>query len=262
MSDDSEQKLVEKNAGKAKVSLPWSPWLAVVIVVVVYFVAQFAGGFIVSIIAGLTHGSSANDWLKNSTLAQFIYVLLAEALTLWLLWLFMRSRRRNFTVIGLTRPQWIDIGYTIGGVAIYYLMYLILISVLSALIPELNVDQKQQLGFDHVKGVVPLVLTFISLVILPPFVEEIMFRGFLFTSLKKAMPVIAAALITSGIFAIAHLEIGNGGPLVWVAAIDTFILSLMLVYLRQKTGRLYASMGAHSLKNLVAFLLLFIFHVH
>jgi membrane protease YdiL (CAAX protease family) len=122
------------------------------------------------------------------------------------------------------------------------------------------VEQSQELGFNPV-GTVELILTFISLVILPPLVEELLMRGYLYTSLKKKLSKIAAALVTSVIFAAAHLQFGSGAPLLWVAAIDTFVLSLFLVSLREKTGGLWASMTLHATKNLIAFMSLFIFHI-
>ena len=100
-------------------------------------------------------------------------------------------------------------------------------------------------------------LVFISLVLLPPVVEEIVARGFLYTGLRSKLPKIVAALITSALFAAAHLQWGSGAPLLWVAALDTFTLSLVLVYLREKTGGLAASMGVHMLKNGLAFVVLF-----
>jgi membrane protease YdiL (CAAX protease family) len=106
-----------------------------------------------------------------------------------------------------------------------------------------------------------LTLTFISLVILPPLVEETLMRGYLYGSLRKNMSKIGAALVTSIIFASAHLEFGSGAPLLWIAALDTFVLSLFLVYLREKTGSLWAGMLVHALKNGIAFASLFIFHL-
>jgi membrane protease YdiL (CAAX protease family) len=49
--------------------------------------------------------------------------------------------------------------------------------------------------------------------------------------------------------------------LLYIAAIDTFTLSLILVYLREKTGGLWSSMGLHAIKNGIAFVSLFIVHV-
>jgi len=57
------------------------------------------------------------------------------------------------------------------------------------------------------------------------------------------------------------LQARSGQPLLWVAGIDTFILSLVLIYLREKTDSLYASIGLHMLKNTIAFLGLFVFKV-
>jgi membrane protease YdiL (CAAX protease family) len=49
------------------------------------------------------------------------------------------------------------------------------------------------------------------------------------------------------------LQTGQGASLLWAAGVDTFVLSLVLVYLREKTGALYAGMLVHSLNNLIAF---------
>ena len=103
---------------------------------------------------------------------------------------------------------------------------------------------------------------FISLVVLPPIVEEILVRGFLYTSLRKYLPRIWAVIIASALFAAAHLPEGNSGAgLLWVAAVDTFILSAVLIYLREKTDKLWASMMVHGMKNGIAFLSLFVFRV-
>jgi membrane protease YdiL (CAAX protease family) len=93
-------------------------------------------------------------------------------------------------------------------------------------------------------------------------VEEILFRGFLYSGLKKSLPKIWAVLLTCTIFAAPHLLEGGSSGLLWVAGIDTFILSLVLIWLREKTGRLYASMGLHALKNFIAFASLFLLHAH
>ena len=43
--------------------------------------------------------------------------------------------------------------------------------------------------------------------------------------------------------------------------LDTFILSLVLIYLREKTGGLWASITLHAFKNGVAFVALFALHI-
>ncbi|MGC1176912.1 MAG: type II CAAX endopeptidase family protein [Candidatus Saccharimonadales bacterium] len=231
--------------------------------VAIYYVSQLFGGLLISIYPITRHWSNAqaNDWLGNSVVAQFGYILLAEAFTIGAIYLFLKRYRLGFKVIGLRRPRWTDLGYGLAAVPFYYVLYLLTVGVASHLIPGLDVNQQQQIGFDNVHGVAALILTFISLVILPPLTEEIMVRGFLYSSLKKAMPTIAAVIVTSAIFASAHLpEGGATGPL-YIAALDTFVLSLVLIYLREKTGGLWASMTLHAVKNGVAFMALFILHV-
>lgn len=240
--------------------VPWSPWIAVIFVVLVYYMSQVFGGVFVSIYPLLKHWSSAQStsWLNNSVLAQFIYVLLAESFTIGAIYLFLRLYKTNFRVIAFRRPRLRDPLYGLLAVPVYYVLYLVAVGVISHFVPSLNINQQQDIGFMHVHGAGPLILTFLSLVVLPPITEEILVRGFLYGSLKKWMPQIAAAIVTSIIFASAHLpEGGSGGPL-YIAAIDTFVLSLVLVYLREKTGSLWASITLHACKNGVAFVALYI----
>lgn len=77
---------------------------------------------------------------------------------------------------------------------------------------------------------------------------------------KKGLRVLPAAIVTSLIFAVGHLAESSQGPL-YVAAIDTFVLSLVLIYLREKTGRLWASIGLHAIKNAIAFVTVFVLGV-
>ena len=265
MSKDSSKKPQtpqEPEASNMEPKIPWNPVLAVVAVIVIYFVSQFAGGLVLSLYPALRHwnNTQANDWINNSILAQFIYVLIAEGLTVLFVWQFLKYFKVSLKTIGIKRFKSEDILYALMGYGIYFVANAVVLLVASKLIPSLNVNQQQQLGFNNVSGVGQLVLTAISLVILPPIAEEILMRGFLYTSLKKSIPKIAAALITSIIFATGHLEFGEGAPLLWAAALDTFVLSLVLVFVREKTGRIWGSMGVHAINNSVAFMTIYIFH--
>jgi membrane protease YdiL (CAAX protease family) len=247
-----------------KNAVPWNPWLAVLFVVIVYFASQVVGGLVISIYPALRHWDSAvaNHWLQNSVSAQFIYVLLAEAFTIGAVLGFLRHYKVSVKMIGLRRPRWSDPVYGLAAVVPYYILYILTVGLVSHFVPSLNVNQQQDIGFTSVHGIAQLTLTAISLVILPPLTEEILVRGYLYSSLKKGMPQVAAVIVTSLIFASAHLpEGGAAGPL-YIAALDTFVLSLVLIYLREKTGSLYASMTLHAIKNGIAFVALYILHTH
>lgn len=238
----------------------WSALESVSVTIFIYFAGQILGGLLAYGLALLTGRTNTLtlDWLQKDIYGQFFSILFIEAISVGLLYLFVKHRRSGLKSIGLWgRPKWIDAGYVLIGYLVYFLLYLVVINVATKLTP-INVDQAQQIGFDKAHGL-QLVPVFISLVILPPIAEELLMRGFLYTGLKQKLPKIVAAVITSGLFAVAHLQVGSGAALLWVAAIDTFILSLVLIQLRDHTGKLWAPIGLHTLKNLIAFLTLFIF---
>lgn len=241
----------------------WGPWSAVIVVVVVFLVAQLVASYVViAAHAWFLGKTNVTNWLNSSILAQFLYVLIAEVLTVSMVVWFIRWRKGSIKSIGLRKANWEDVPWAIIGYVGYLVIYIVVVGVLSGAIKSLNVNQSQQLGFSETTTGWALVPIFISLVLLPAVAEEFLFRGFLFSGLKKSMPVIWAAVLTSLIFASPHLLESNGGGLLWIAGIDTFVLSLVLCWLRQKTKRLYAGMGVHALKNAIAFISLFLLHVH
>lgn len=243
--------------------VPWNPWLAVFFTLLIYFGSQLLAGVLISVYTGLQRWPTdrALDWLSESIGAQFAFVLLAEAITLTALFLFLRHYKTSFKTIGLRRPRWSDAAYGLAAAVPYYVLYVAVVAIVSAVVPGLNVDQEQEIGFKNAVGFIALSLTFVSLVILPPLTEEIVVRGFLYSSLKKALPLIGAVVMTSLIFAVAHLPMGGAAGPLYIAAIDTFVLSLVLIYLREKTGGLWAPVTLHAIKNAIAFLAIFIFHV-
>ncbi len=80
--------------------------------------------------------------------------------------------------------------------------------------------------------------------------------------MKRSLPKLAAIVLASAVFAAGHLEFGNGGPLVWVAAVFTFVLALVLTVLREMTGRIWAGIFLHALVNGVSFFFLFVVGTH
>lgn len=199
--------------------------------------------------------------LSNSITAQFFYILLAEALTVLAVFGLLKLFRWNWKTIGLTRPRLVHPLLGLAAVVPYFVIYIMMAQLVSKLVPSFDIGQAQEIGFGGASGVLQLTLTFISLVILPPLAEEITMRGFLYTGLRKWLPRIVAALAVSVLFGAAHLsEGGAAGPL-WVGALDTAILSMILIGLREWTGNLWAGITLHMAKNFIAFLALFIFHV-
>jgi membrane protease YdiL (CAAX protease family) len=245
-----------------KQTVSWGPIVAIGSTIAIYFAAQAIAVIILTYYGDLHHWDTQriNDWLNGSINAQFAYSVMAEGLGLVILFVILKKYKTSFKAIGVKKPRFRDIYYVIGGFLVYFTSLYIATELVKKVYHNLNLNQQQAVGFQSASGT-GLVLVAISLVIFPAIVEELLFRGFLFSGLKKVFPVIWAGLFTSILFAIPHLFESASGGLLWVAGIDTFILSTVLVYLREKTGTIWASIGLHALKNSLAFLALFVFRV-
>jgi uncharacterized protein len=106
-----------------------------------------------------------------------------------------------------------------------------------------------QLALESQNGVA-LGIFFFTAAIAAPFFEEILFRGFLLPSLTRYLPVWGSILISSLLFAIAHLSLSEILPLTALGIV------LGVVYTRSRN--LLAPMLLHSLWNSGTLLSLFI----
>jgi membrane protease YdiL (CAAX protease family) len=234
------------------------PLTSPLVLIAVFFASQVAAGVLIAVYPALKNWTAdqGTDWLQSSVVAQFFYILLAEIFAIWLTLAVLRRARVARARTGLVRPRLRDVGYALVGYGVYFLSYIIIIVIANRFGGFIDVDQPQQIGFEDARGS-QLYLVFASLVILPPIAEEIMFRGFLFSSFRQKFRLRYAIILTSLLFGAAHLQFGSGAPLLWVAALDTFMLSCFLCILREKTGSVWAGVGLHALKNAVAFVALF-----
>ncbi|HMS50126.1 MAG TPA: CPBP family intramembrane metalloprotease [Candidatus Saccharibacteria bacterium] len=251
----------KKQAEKGKIN--WTGWDAVGIAVFLYFAGQLIGAIVANVLPLLWGWDSERTlkWIDTNPVGQFVLILFIECITVYLLYVFLKRRKSGFGAIGLRgKPKSREVLYVLTGFAVYFFLYVVLVTLTKHFIPALDTEQQQQIGFDNAQHAA-LIPVFLSLVVLPPIAEELLVRGFLYSGLRKALPKIWAIVLTSGLFAIAHLQAGSGEKLLWVAAIDTFVLSVVLIHLREKTGALWAPMGLHALKNTIAFLAIFVFHV-
>ncbi len=235
------------------------PITTIALIVVVFLASQLVAGLLVALYPALRSWTAdeGTAWLQTSVLAQFIYIAIAELTAIWLVLKLLRRAKITRKRIGLVRPVIKDVGRALAGYGVYFLAYIVIITIATNISNFIDVEQSQNIGFEAAASPEQLFLVFLSLVILPPIAEEIMFRGFLFTSLRAKYRFRYAAVITSILFGIAHLQFGSGAPLLWVAAIDTFVLSCVLCYLREKSGSLWPSIFLHALKNGIAFTILF-----
>ncbi len=174
----------------------------------------------------------------------------SSILMIGFVWLFLKRRNVKIKELGFIKPTSKGIGLMLVSYGFYFVLLVVTMVVVTALIPSFDENQVQEIGYENVVGW-QLVLAFIGLVIIPPVTEEIFFRGFLYKGLANSWPKWIAAIVASLLFALAHMQ--------WNVGIDVFLMSLVLIYLYEKTGNLWLCVGLHALKNLIAFLALFVF---
>jgi membrane protease YdiL (CAAX protease family) len=173
----------------------------------------------------------------------FVLYGLFEALVLGVVYALLRDLG-----LGRWRPSFLFL--VIGGYCTYLVLSIIVRYAVGSVI-QVH-DEAQQIGFANPTNS-EMVLVFLMLVVLVPFVEEVLFRGFLFKGVRSGYPFWVTAIVVSVLFAVAHGQLDVG--------LDVFALSLVLCYLREKTNSLWPGIMLHATKNAIAFILLFVYNV-
>lgn len=97
----------------------------------------------------------------------------------------------------------------------------------------------------------PTILFFIANIVLiaiaAPIIEETLFRGLLFSSLRTYFGLWTAIVISAAVFSALHFEL--------IGFVPRLTLGIGLGYLYVKTGSLFPSIGLHGLNNFVAVIL-------
>lgn len=212
-----------------------------------FAVALVVFGVLVDVAPGL-------ERLYETTLGQLLSGGLIYALVLVLVilpvWL-TRKRQYVIRLLGMhekpTATSW-WLPFVVWG--LYMVATIAAAVVAKQLLPWIDQDQAQEIGFDNLTLPVEYVVAFIALVIIPPIAEELLFRGYLFGRLRERLGFWATTIVVSIAFGFVHFQ--------WNVGIDTAILSVFLCYLRERTGTIWASMVLHAIKNGLAYFLLFI----
>lgn len=89
-------------------------------------------------------------------------------------------------------------------------------------------------------------------VVIAPIAEEILFRGFLYTTLRRYAPPLGAILLSAVVFSLVH-GFAYG-------FLQLFVIGFLLAYLYERTGSLVASIAAHAANNLYSFLVIWVLY--
>ncbi len=213
-----------------------------------YFAAQYivAGGYYALQYAGVAVNMQSPISLLVFRLLTYIVMAALLALAVW-----YRCRKVSLDDAALSRlPSWKDLGLVLPA-AIVYVVATVAVAFIAGKWFGVDLNQAQDLGFSALSGS-ELLLGFIVLVVLTPIFEEAIFRGFLYGRLRRtALPWWVPALVVSALFGVAHGQ--------WNVGLDVFVLSMVACGLREVTGRIWAGIVLHMAKNMLAFMLTFVF---
>lgn len=185
-------------------------------------------------------------WLKspNLLLVQVLSTIVAHLITIAACWALV-------TRFG-ARPFWSSLGWNWAGRSVWYwltfsacvIFALLLASQgLSRFLPQSDENSFAELlkSSQRVRIAIAVLATFTA-----PLVEETVYRGVLFSSLRRHLGVIATVLIVTVMFAGVHVLQYWGA---WVSVAGLTMLSLALTVVRARTKSILPCVLIHTLNN-------------
>jgi membrane protease YdiL (CAAX protease family) len=103
--------------------------------------------------------------------------------------------------------------------------------------------QETVVTFQNYKRPDEIILFMVNAVLIVPVIEELFFRGFLYAFLKRFTSTWGAVVLSAGVFAFVHLNIGSVLPL--------WLLGIVLATAYEHTGSLLLPIGIHGCFNFV-----------
>ncbi len=236
----------------------YHPVSSVLLSLVVMFIFPIIAAIFLGITFGLL-GSTGSDsefeiWMKQNPVELSIFsdektiifpvesavnYLLTVPLQIWFIfWLIKRKKIDLRRVLGLHH-------FDRGALAYSLIAWLILYLVLTVYTYVFQITPPEE--FIKLMKATPFLLNFLMVVIGAPIVEELLFRGFLFSQLKTTkLGINGSIVLTSLIWTSIHLQYDLS------LLIPIFFLGLLLGYLMQKYNSLYLVIIVHAVHNLQA----------
>lgn len=213
----------------------------------VQFFVSYAAILLVGVQSGLTLASGGGtpdagalaEQIMDAVLSNTaLLTLISNALTLLLLVpIFLAQKKSYAREISLFPLAPGAIWPLAAGAMALAAVVALLLALLP--IPEALMDAYNEgaAGLDK-----PGLISALSTVIFAPIAEEVIFRGLVYTRLRRAMPAALACVLSSLLFGVLH------GQLLWIAY--AFVMGVALTIVFERTGTLWANIIVHITFNL------------
>ncbi len=170
----------------------------------------------------------------------FALISICSAFILVLLYvLFYTLRKKHFTKeISLSKisPSTGTASLALGASA--QIIVVVAISLLAILFPAINeANAANSEYYARAFGNGSFIMEVLCVGIISPILEEIVFRGLIYTRLRRAMPVMAAQILSALFFGAAHMN--------WMQFIYAFLIGFLMALLFEKYQSIIPSMLFH-----------------
>jgi membrane protease YdiL (CAAX protease family) len=185
-------------------------------------------------------------WLKSPTLllVQVLSTMVAHALTIAICWLVVTRRGK--------RPFWASLGWNWAGHSFWYWLafsgcvivsLLLVTQLLARVLPQSEENSFTELlrSSTQVRIAIAILATFSA-----PLVEEAVYRGILYSGLRKSFGVAPTVLLVTLMFAGVHVLQYIGA---WVSIAGLTLLSLALTIIRARTKSILPCVAIHTVNN-------------
>ena len=231
---------------KTKLNITWNAIDGVISVI-----------FLAAVLTGIYFGSArifialSNMELLSENISNISFIVLYGMQVLLMMgtvWFFALYRRKaGFRDLGLRyysigKTLWYTLISLIAIFAISFIYVFIMSSVIGIEAPVSKIEiliKNRSVS----NTVLLIIVAFIG-----PIVEEVFFRGFLYSAFKKNWGVIPALFLSSILFSAVHLQVYSFIPL--------FIIGWLLAYIFEKTKSLFPAIVLHAVYNLILILIL------
>lgn len=236
---------------------PWGPlsgiivWLlSVAAVIAIPIVAVLVWYLIQSVRGAPMPNLGARDelieWLKspNLLLVQVLSTIVAHAITIAICWVVVTRMGK--------RPFWASLGWNWAGHSMWYWLVfsactIVALLIVSQLLSRVLPQSEQNAFADLLKSSRGVRIAIAALATFSaPLVEEAVYRGILFSGLRRHFGVIATVLVVTVMFVGVHVLQYWGA---WVSVAGLALLSLALTVIRAKTKSILPCVLIHTLNN-------------
>ena len=172
-------------------------------------------------------------------------LVITEIFLLGLLWLYLRKGDR-WSAVHLDRWSRSSLINTIGTAAVLIGLGLAFNRAYGEyVVPNIEVQAELRRLFAAIPDTLPnSILLFVTIAVVAPLLEEILFRGLLQNALSKRLPVWAAIALSALVFGAMHMDFYAMPPLLLMGAIFGVIYHL--------TGSLRVTIVLHMVNNAAA----------